>query len=254
MYGLYTPVLIFQALCLYHAYRHNAEQRWYWFILLLPLIGGLLYIYHTFRNSSNIEAMNEGVKGIVNSNSAVEKFEQALEHSDNVTNRINLADAYIEIERFEEAIHLYKECLLGFMADDLPLRLKLLKAYYLNKNFEDAVALGSELEREKGFHMAEEKIAYAWAMHYTGQTESAKDVFQQMDKAHTNYTQRLEYCKFLQLTSDQPILSSKVNDLLEEFDTMQSIERKLHKPILKQLKELHYLIRNSSPNSSSQPA
>ena len=251
MYGLYTPVLIFQALCLYHAYRSNAEQRWYWFILLFPLVGGVLYIVHSVGNRGNVETISEGVKGIVNSNYKIEKFERALKHSDNVTNRVNLADEYIEVQRYEEGILLYKECLVGFMAEDLPLRLKLLKAFYLNKQFDEAILLGQELEAEKDFHTAEEKIAYAWSLHHAGDTAMARTVFQQMDKSNTNYPQRLEYCRFLQLTEDHSNLSSKVNDMLEEFDTMQSIERKIHKPILKQLKELHYVIRNSSSSASS---
>jgi len=242
MYGLYTPVLIFQALCLYHAYRHNAEQRWYWFILLFPLVGGILYIVHTFGNRANVETLSEGVKGIVNSNYKIEKFERALKHSDNVTNKINLADAYLEVERNEDAIRLYNECVFGFMADDLPLRLKLLKALYVNKQYTETIELAKDLEREKDFHGAEEKVAFAWALHHTGDTVAAKTTFQQMDKANTNYIQRLEYCKFLHLTSDSEELGEKLNEMLEEFDTMQSLERKTHKPVLKQLKEIHYVM------------
>ena len=200
-----------------------------------------------------METISEGVKGIVNSNYKIEKFERALNHSDNFTNRMNLADSYVDVERFEEAISLYKECMVGFMAEDVPLRMRLLRAYYLHKQYPEAIALGQDLEKEKEFHLAEEKIAYAWALHYVGNADAAKTVFQQMDKTNTNYTQRLEYCKFLQLTKDETVLSTKVNDLLEEFETMQSIEKKLHKPVLKQLKELHFTIRNS-PSGSSQPA
>ena len=97
MYGLYTPIFLLQMFCVYHAYRNNAEQRWYWLILLFPLIGCIVYLVHTFNNRDTISAITENVKGVVISNYRIDQLEKALRFSDNVTNKVNLADAYAEL-------------------------------------------------------------------------------------------------------------------------------------------------------------
>src|SRR5688572_7803410 len=149
MYGLYAPVLILQAFCVYHAYRNNAEQRWYWLIVFFPVVGCGIYLFHHFYNRNSIEAIAEGVKVIVNSNYEVEQLEKAFHFSDNLKNRTNLADAYVRSGRYEEAINLYRQSLTGFMADDPSLRMKLLNAFFLNQNYTEAITLGNLLGSEK---------------------------------------------------------------------------------------------------------
>jgi len=239
MYGFYTPVILFQAFCLYHAYRNNAEQRWYWFILLFPGIGSAFYLFHHFYNRNGITTLTESIKGTVNSNYRITQLEKALRFSDNIRNRTNLADAYVDFGRYEDAIVLYKESLTGFMADDPGLRMKLLRAYFLNQDYTQAIALGSELEREKSFRNAEPRLAYAWALHYNGKTESAEQIFIDMDKPFTNYRHRLEYSKFLLHNGRQEDLRTKLTDLLEEFDHIRGPERKLYRDIISETKHLY---------------
>ena len=76
MYGLYTPVIVFQAICIYHAYRNNVEHRWYWIIGLFPVIGCAIYLVHHFNTRDNLKNITEVVKGVVNSNYNIEKIKQ----------------------------------------------------------------------------------------------------------------------------------------------------------------------------------
>src|SRR5688572_31932151 len=102
MLGFYTPLLIIQAICLYHAYRHNAEQRWYWFIIFFPGVGCALYVYHHFYSRENVQTIAQSVKEVVNSNYRLEQLEKALRFSDNATNKNNLADTYAHYGRYDE--------------------------------------------------------------------------------------------------------------------------------------------------------
>jgi hypothetical protein len=239
MLGFYTPVLILQAICIYHAYKHNVEQRWYWFILIFPGFGCAFYLYHHFYNRASINAITETVKVVVNSNYRLEQLEKALEFSESYQNRINLADAYVEYGRFEDALKLYQESRSGFMANDVPLRMKLLQAFYYNKNYAEAIGVGSELEGERDFKNSEQRLAYAWSLHYDGKTTDAEKVFQDLDKPFTNYRHRMEYCKFLADTSKKAELKEKLGDLMEEFDHIRGPERKIYRDIISETKELH---------------
>jgi hypothetical protein len=238
MIGFYTPLLALQAFCLYHAYRNHVEQRWYWFIIFFPGIGCAIYLYHNFYNRSSIETIAEGVKGVVNSNYKVEQLEKALRFSDNITNKTNLADAYVSCGRYDEALILYKECLTGFLADDPVIRIKVLFTSYLKKDYEATVACGEELEPEKRFQKSEERAAYAWALHHTGKTEQAEKIFQQMDSSFTNYYQRIEYCKFLMATGRPEDLQHKLREMSEELEHLKGPERKFYRHVAREIRDM----------------
>jgi hypothetical protein len=239
MYGLYTPVLLLQAFCVYHAYRNNAEQRWFWFILIFPGVGCAFYLFHHFNSRSSLNTLTEGVKGVINSNYRVEQLEKALRFSDNMKNREALADAYMTCERYNDAITLYQDSLVGFMAEDPALRMKLLYAHFLNQDYTQTISLGKNLDTDKTFRYSSQRLAYAWALHYDGQTETSEKVFQDMDKTFTNYQHRMEYCKFLLHTGRQEDLKTMLTHLLEEFEHMREPERRINRDIIRETRELY---------------
>jgi hypothetical protein len=229
MLRLYTPVFILQAVTLYLAYRNNAEQRWYWFIIFFPGLGSLLYLFDQYYSQRNISSLTETVKEVVNSNYKTEQLEKAQRFSDNTINRLNLADAYMEIGRYAEAINLYQSTLTGFMEDDPVVRMKLLNALFMAKSYDQVIMLGEKLESEKTFKNAESRISYAWALHYQGKPEAAEKVFQDMNKPFTNFKHRVEYCALLSESSRKEEASVLLEELLEEFENMRGPERKLHR-------------------------
>jgi hypothetical protein len=238
MFGLYTPIVLLQAFCLYHAYKNNMEQRWYWFILLFPGVGCAIYLYHSFYNRSNITNLSESVKGVINSSYKLEQLEKAFRFSDNITNRINLADGYVAYGRNAEALELYKGALVGFMADDPGVKMKILNAYYLNRDFNEAIEVGQSLESEKTFKYAEQRLAYAWSLHFAGRSVEAEAVFASMDKSYTNYIHRLEFCKFLVATGRVSDMKQKVAEVLDEFEHVKGPERKFHKNMIQGFRAL----------------
>jgi hypothetical protein len=239
MFGFYTPLFVLQAFCAYHAYRNNADYKWYFLIVFFPGVGALIYLFHHFYNRSNVESISEGLKGVVNSNYRIERLEKALRFSDTVSNRINLADTYVEYGRYADAIELYRKCLTGFMADDPGLRMKLLSACFLNDDYAGSVALGESLEKEKSFKDAGQRVAYAWALHYQGKTEKAEAAFRDMDKSFTNYPQRTEYCKFLIRNERPDEVKEKLQELLSEFEHMKAPERRLHRELISEIRDLY---------------
>jgi hypothetical protein len=238
MLGLYTPLFILQAFCVYHAYKNNADQKWYWLILFFPLVGCIIYLYNNFYSRNTVQTISQGVKEVVNSNYRVEQLEKAVRFNDNLSNKVNLADAYAKLGRFEEAIKIYTDCLSGFMAEDPDLRMKVIHAAFMNKDYATSIAYGEMLVNEKTFKNAEARIAYAWSLHLTGKKDEAQSVFQDMNKSFTNYVHRLEYGKFLKETNQLESLKELVSDLGEEFNHMKGQERRLHRHVLQQIKDL----------------
>jgi len=237
MISLYTILFILQALCVYHAYRNNVEQRWYWFIIFFPGLGCALYLYHNFYSRNNIQRITESVKGVVHSNYRIEQLEKAKDFSDNIANKINLADAYAAAGRYPDAIALYENCLAGYMADDPPICMKMLSALYRHHDFDSAVKYGSMLENEKEFKNAEQRIDFAWSLHKTGKTESAYTVFRDMNKSFTNYKQRVEFCRFLIEVGNQQEFDEILSELIQELGYMKGPERRLYKDVISEIRE-----------------
>lgn len=238
MFSFYTPILLLQAFCVYHAYKNNAESRWYWFILIFSIFGCAFYLYDAFYSRGNINNITEKVKAVVNTNYHLEKLEKAYQFSDNVTNAVNLADAYVQYGHYDEALKLYMSVSTGFMAEDPGLKMKMLNAYFQNKNYSEAISIGKTLESEKVFSNAEQRIAYALAMHAAGSTDEAEKIFAGMDRPYTNYPHRLAYCKFLLDAGKKEEMQAKAAVLLEEFEYMKGPERKFYRGIMHEVREL----------------
>jgi hypothetical protein len=239
MFRLYTPVLIVQAVTLYLAYRNNAEQRWYWFIIFFPGVGSLLYLFDQYYSRRNISSITETIKEVVNANHKTEQLEKALRFSDNTKNKLNLAAAYMEIGRYTDAIPLYESSLTGFMEEDPSIRMKLLEAYFKAKSYNQAIVLGEKLESEKSFKNAEERISYAWALYHQGRSESAEKIFQDMNKPFTNFQHRVAYGAFLSGTSRKEEAKVLLEILLGEFEHMSGPERKLHRDVNREARTLY---------------
>jgi hypothetical protein len=238
MLGVVTPILVLQAFCVYHAYRNNSEQRWYWLILFFPLIGCVIYIVHNFNSASALSGITDNIKGVVISNYRIDQLEKALSFSDNITNKINLADEYVKVKRYQDAIALYVSCLQGFMDNDPILRMKLLRAQFLSENFSGAMELGNKLECEKIFKNSEDRVVYAWSLHYGNEPERATAIFEDMDKSFANYYHRKEYCKFLIMGGKMDIAKEKLTTLVKEFEHLKGPERRLNKEIFREIRDL----------------
>ena len=239
MLGLYTPVFLLQAFCVYHAYRNNVEQRWYWLILFFPLFGCIIYLVQNFNSASTIKNLEENVKAAVISNYKMEQLEKTLRFSDSVKNKVNLADEYVNIGRYVDAIQLYESSLQGFMSEDPSLKMKLLNAHFMNEDYGAAVQYGDNLKSETTFKNSEVRVTYAWSVYQTGQAALAETIFADMDKSFSNYYHRLEYCKFLLKIEKMELAKEKLTELMLEFDHVKGPERRLNRETFSQIKDLY---------------
>jgi hypothetical protein len=226
----YFPiVLILQAFCLYHAYKNNTGQKWYWIILFIPLLGCLFYLYENVYSTPNIGNITEGVKGLVYSNYAVEKLEKEVKYSETFANKLKLADAYTERGRFDEAIQLYESCRKGAYATNPDLLRKMIQAYYLKKDYTKVVELGQQLETVKNTGDLDHKVAYAWALYFTGNTPKAESEFKKLDAKFANFPARLEFARFLIEIGRKNDAQTILKSIIDEHEGMDSYEKKLKK-------------------------
>jgi hypothetical protein len=234
----YPIILALQAFCLYHAYKNQNEQKWYWLIIFIPLLGCLLYLYENFKSTRNIGDITEGVKGLVYSNYAVEKLEKEVKYSETFTNKLNLADAYTERGRYEEAIKLYESCRKGAYETNTDLLRKMIGPYFMHKNYAKAVEIGQQLDAVKSIGDSEDKIVYAWALHHTGETAKAEEQFKKLDAKFANFPARLEFARFLIELGRSNEAKKILIAIKDEHDGMDSYEKKSKQGIARSAKRL----------------
>lgn len=239
MFRFYTPIILLQAFCLYHAYSKKEEQRWFWIILMLPVIGSLIYLYHTFYNRRDIENLAEEVKGSFVNNYKIDKLEKALVFSNSVTNKIKLADEHLIHGNYERAEYLYESCLNGIYKDDSNLLMNLVKVNYLKKDFDKVIDYGSRITDKTIFNKSEEKVALAWSFHEKGKEVEALQIFEEMDTRFSNYNQRLEFAKYLDKIESSELAIEKIETLLGEIDAMDNYEKKLMRKTYRIIKNYH---------------
>lgn len=235
MFRFFTPVLLLQAFCIYHIYSNKTDHKWYILIIFLPLLGSFIYLFHHFYSRQNIDTVTEGVKHVFNSNYKIEQLEKQLKFSDTVANKILLADEYTLAGNNKEAEELYKSCLVGVYKDDPDLIRKLMRISYKSKAYDTVIDYGRSIETDVLFKKSEERIAYAWAYFYKNDYAEAERNFEALDDRFTQYKHRLEYATFLFEIQKKQEGLQKLEQLLEEIDSMDRQEKHYKKAIYNEI-------------------
>lgn len=240
MLRLLPLLILIEAFCLYHAYTNKAEQKWFYMIIFLPFIGCGMYLYHHFYSRKNLETISEGVKGVINNtNYQVENLEKGVEFADTIENKSMLADKYVEMKRYDDAMALYESCLEGFNHDNPEIISSLVKVNQIQGNYEKSVFYGEQIKDNTEFINAEEKAYYAWSLYELGKVESAEESFKEMDRTFSNYFQRLQYSRFLHKSGRKEESLGKLNELINEFDQMASQEKRFHRDVQQAIRGFH---------------
>lgn len=236
MFRLFPLVIILQGFCIWHAYTNQADQKWYWIILFFPFVGSLIYVYDQFYNRRNIENISEGFKGVLIENYKIKKLEQQVKFSPTFTNKVELADEHLVVGNYDRAHELYHSCYSGPHTNDTHLNMSLLKVNYLLGNYSEVLQYREKVKDSQEFRTSEEKSAYAWALYQLGQSQESERVFESMDNNYCNYSQRLEYAKFLEQTQGKESAKQKLNEILDEVNAMDSYERKVNSHAIRSIK------------------
>ena len=239
MFRLYTPVILLQAFCLYHAYSNRVEQKWYYIIIFLPLIGSVLYLYHHFYSRDNLDLVTEGVKKTLNPNYTVEKLTEKAQVADTISNKIRLADEFKNSGQLDQAIVLYESCLTGFNAEDPEVIKKLLLTYYEAEQYDKVLPFSNLISSNKSFVNSDAKLAVAWSLFYTGDVEGAEQLFKELDLRYSNHAYRYEYALFLTDVGRADDARKKLEELVDEIDLMESHEKSLKGDVIRNVKLLY---------------
>lgn len=164
--------------------------------MFLPLIGCLAYIFTEVIKRQQVSAIQSTAASIVNPGGRIKALEKNFKFSDTFTNRIALADAYLENGMNEKAIDLYEPARKGVFVDNEHLIRQLMHAYYAVGRFEDVTLLGPKIASAISFAKSHTNLLYALALEKTGKFNLVENQYKAMNHRYSNYEARYNYRVF----------------------------------------------------------
>ncbi|MGI5173485.1 hypothetical protein H0R92_07775 [Treponema sp. OMZ 840] len=153
---------VFQLALIIHIIKTNKPFYWLYLIIFIPYLGGVAYILiellPALLSSREIRQAGQSLARTLNPSAELKKLEEQLKNQDTVSNRSALAQAYIEAERFSDALPLTESCLTGPFADDAALLFLHAQALYGNGRVEEAAAILEKLQKKQSLSSVTEKL------------------------------------------------------------------------------------------------
>ena len=222
----YYIIVGLQALCVIHCLKMGRERGWIWFIVFVPFIGSVAYIFMEIFSRRDLQNVGSGLGSVINAPWKIKKLEQQLRFSDTFNNRVALADTYLAAGQKEKAIALYESSLTGAFTENEYVLKQLISAYFEAQRFADVVAIAKKIYTLPQFARSKAHILYAMALEKTGETTQAEKEFQQMRGRFANFEARYQYGMLLTRTSRGADAKKIFADMVEEASQLTPRERR----------------------------
>ena len=234
----YYLIIALQIFCVYHVIKTHREYYWIFLIIFLPLIGCVIYIITQVFNKRDVEKLNAEVTSIVNPTRKVRDLEKALEFADTFQNKVNLADAYLEIKDHGKAIALYESALEGNFQNDFYVIKQLVNASYGSKEYEAVIRYAEMIKDAKEFVRSREQFLYGLALDQTGKPDEAEEQLRYIDQRYSFYEERLMFAKFLIKRGKEAEAKEVVNEIYSESQHMTKPNKRKYRTTIAEVRKL----------------
>ena len=231
-------IIALQVYCLYHFYKNRTNYYWVFLILFLPLIGCAIYLITQVYNKRDAEKIQDEIVSIINPTKKISDLEKRLQFSESYQNRVNLADAYLEIKDYNNAIKHYKDAIEGDFQSDLYVIKQLIEAYFNVEDYEQVILYVEKIKDHTEFKKSRSQFLYGLAFERLGRLEEAETNLKQIDIRYSFYEERLILAKFL-INQDK---KEEAKEILEEIYTesqhMTKLNKRLYRTTIEDVEKL----------------
>lgn len=234
----YYLIIALQGYCIYHAYKNRNPYYWFFLIFFVPGIGCAIYLITQVYNKRDAEKITNELTHIINPTKKIKDLEKRLQFSETYQNRVNLADAYLEIKDFENAIKHYLEALEDDFENDLYVIKQLMEAYYNNEDFDNVILYAKKIKSHPEFKQSRSQFVYGLALEKVGELDDAETNLKEIDVRYSFYNERLIFAKFL-ISRDKIEEAKEVLD--EVFNESQHMTKPNHKLFRTTIQEVEKL-------------
>lgn len=187
-----------QIACAVHVIRSGREYYWIFLIVLVPLIGCAVYIVTQvlpeLRASRGARRTGDRLLQSIDPERELRRLEDQLALSDNIDNRLALAEEHHRAGNLESAEELFVSCLSGPHEEDPHMLLKLAQVQFDRGS---AAACRDTLERLKSanpdFQSTDGHLLYARALEKLGDRQRALEEYEALSTSFPGEEARVRY-------------------------------------------------------------
>ncbi len=192
---------LLQLVCAVHAVRTGREQFWLYLILFLPGLGCIIYIVTQMlpdlRGSPKAHAAAKSAMRTIDPKRDLRRRLNDLEVSDNVANRLALAEECSHAGMHDEALELLQTCITDDDSPDLLVRLS--EAQFNCKRYAETVAtLDNLIGRHPNFRSHDGHFLYARALVGLDQFDRAAQEYEAVIQSYPGEEARARFALLLE--------------------------------------------------------
>ncbi|MDD7886524.1 hypothetical protein [Flavivirga sp. 57AJ16] len=231
-------IIALQAFCLYHLYKNRNPYYWAFLIFFIPVIGCIIYLITQVYNKRDAEKITTEITHIINPTKRVRDLEKQLQFSESYQNRVNLADAYLEIKDYNHAIPHYLEALKDSLQNDFYVVKQLIEAYFNLEDYEHVILYAESIKDRLEFKKSRVQFLYGLALAKMGKLEAAEESLKQIDIRYSFYDERLIYAKFLLSNDKKDHAKAVLEDVYAESQHMTKLNKRIYKATILEVEKL----------------
>jgi hypothetical protein len=231
-------IIALQGFCLYHLYRHRNAYYWVFIILFLPLVGCIIYLVTQVYNKRDVEKVQENIVSIINPTKKIKDLEKKLQFSETYQNKINLADAYLEIRDFNNAIPHYLDALDDNLQNDLYAIKQLIESYFNVEDFDKVILYAEKITDSHEFLKSRSQFLYGLALEKLGKQEQAEVNLKEIDVRYSFYDERLVLAQFLLGRNKTAEAKAIVEEIYIESQNMTKQNQRIYRSTIAEVEKL----------------
>lgn len=235
--GLHILLALF---CAVHVVRTGQQLYWLFILFAFPLLGSVVYFFAVYLPNSRLErgamkAVSAAVRAI-DPTREVREARQAYEDAPTAQNRLRLAAALLDVGEAPAAVREYEACLAGPFAADPEIRFGLARAYVESQRFADALRLLEPLRVERA-DFRPEPVALLAARSLAGSSRhtEARQAFEAAVAAYGTYESRAELAIYAFATGDTATTDRLMPELERIAARWNPLTRELNELVARRL-------------------
>jgi hypothetical protein len=227
-----------QVYCIYHAIKNRNPYYWIFVILFLPAIGSAIYLITQVYNKRDAEKIQSNLVSMINPTKKIKDLEKRLEFSETYQNRINLADAYLEIKDYQKAITHYKKALEDHIQNDVFVIKQLIEALYKAEHYEEVVVYAEKIDSQTEFKKSRAQFLYGLALEKLEKYDQAEENLKQINARYSFYEERLVLAQFLLNRNKTAEAKEIIDEIYAESQYMTKENKKLNRLTIAEVEKM----------------
>jgi hypothetical protein len=223
---------ILQVFFIVHVIKTGRERYWIFIILLFPFLGSAAYFFvellPEIRQGKVGRKMSKKILTAIDPQRDLKQRIKQLHLSDNIHNKIELAEECRRFGLLDDAIQLYRDSLTGIYAHDPDIMLNLAETLFLKEEYAQVkTELDALIQHNPDFKSQEGHLLYARTLEALQEDDAALAEYRVLSDYYSGYEAKCRYALLLKKLGHTEHASRLFNNILQRAELLPKDRRKI---------------------------